>query len=219
MNIDGKAMTVAFCGLDGVGKTTLFNMLSDRIKSREYAFITKGQVDAERLIEKRIPRNNHDYRDWLDGLFSEAIAVACAIDYCVYYDKVIEPAIYNTEKRVVITDRHAICFLAYANINKKPNQIAVSLLESIQPPDVIIYIKAPEGIIMERAKTSDKPFDEFEDYRSQREQALSYLRLLPEYDSHLIEVDNSGGIESTYETVLGHINRCLDEFEKHGRLD
>ncbi len=207
-----KALTIAMCGLDGVGKTSLFNLLSERITDDSFSFMRKGRVDSERMVERYMPRKYGDYRDWIQGPYSEAIALACAMDYCVYYDDSIKPKIEDYKTRVIITDRHAVCFIAYADINQTPNPIAIELLQSVTPPDIIIYITLSDKKVAERARNSGKPFDEFEDPRSQILQKQSYERLLPTYGPQVIKIDNGADIEDTYKKVLAHIEECTNNY-------
>src|SRR5688500_800501 len=141
-----RPLMIAFCGVDGVGKTSLFRMLSERLKEPEFVFVSRGPSDSDRLIERRFPRLFGDWRDWVEGEHAEALALACAMDYGVFYDRQIKPllAAGSQDPRAIITDRHAICVLAYASCNRSPTSLAATLREPLLVPALIFYLPGAE---------------------------------------------------------------------------
>lgn len=213
----------ALCGVDGVGKTSLLKMLSGRWSSHEFVFIGRGPADAERLVERRFPRAFGDWRDWIEGEHSEALAVACAFDYGIYYDRAIRPLVESDahggqSPKAIITDRHAICFLAYAYCNQSPNPLAVKLLREFPAPDVIFYITLPEDEVRARMEATDNRIDdEFENVNAQMRLRAAYETLLPAYPSRVVTIDNSGPLEETCERVMAEVFTFLDEEKPRGR--
>lgn len=213
-----RPLVFALCGVDGVGKTSLFNMMSERLGGSDFRFIGRGPAEAERLVERRFPRRFNDWRDWLEGEHSEALAVACAIDYGIFYDRVIRPlsephasAPREDSPRAIITDRHAICFLAYAHCNPSPNRLAVTLLNTFPPPDVIFFVTLPEPLVEARMGTdATRALDEFENVNAQRRQMAAYESLLPHYPSRVVYIDNSDALDATCERVMAEILNFLD---------
>lgn len=218
---DARPRVFALCGVDGVGKTSLFRMLAERLRGPEFAFVGRGPADAERLVERRYPRRFGDWRDWVEGDHSEALVVACALDYGVFYDRDVRPLVEGEEARelrAVFTDRHAICFIAFAHCNPTPNRLAVTLLRQFQPPDVIFYVTLPEEEIQARmAAEVGRRADEFENANSQRRLGAAYEALLPSYPSRVVRVDNRGPLEETCERVLVEVFRYLDEEQAGAR--
>jgi thymidylate kinase len=213
----GRARVFSLCGVDGVGKTSIFKMLSARMSGEEFVFVGRGPADAERLIERRFPRRFGDWRDWVEGEHSHALALACAFDYALFYERVLlplvgakHPAAAVRRPRAVITDRHAICFLAYAHCNPDPNPVAVTLLKTIPAPDVIFHVKLPEEVIAERMHTdSVRVEDEFENINAQRRLLRAYETLLPDYPSKVVDVENSGTLEESCELIMAETDKLL----------
>lgn len=211
----------ALCGVDGVGKTSLFRMLSERLRGPEFAFVGRGPADAERMVERRFPRRFGDWRDWVEGEHSEALVVACALDYGVYYERAIRPLVEpdageGPPPRAVLTDRHAICFMAFAHCNPSPNRLAVKLLGEFRPPDVIFYITLPEEVIQTRISAeAGRRVDEFENVNAQRRLGAAYEMLLPHYPSRVVVIDNSGTLEETCERLSAEVFSYLDEEQAH----
>lgn len=216
-----RPLTIAFCGVDGVGKTSLFRMLSERLKEPEFVFVSRGPSDSERLIERRFPRLFGDWRDWVEGEHAEALALACAMDYGVFYDRQIKPLLEaerSEHPRAIITDRHAICFLAYARCNRSPNSLAVTLLETFPPPDVIFYLTVPEDVVQERIKADpNHKFDEWEAVEPQRLMLESYRKLLRPLSDRVINVDNTGPIDVTCERIAAEISNLVSRGHAHAR--
>ena len=214
----------SLCGVDGVGKTSIFKMLSARMNREEFAFVGRGPADAERLVERRFPRRFGDWRDWVEGEHSHALAVACAFDYALFYERVLSPLVsrdssaqYESRPKAVITDRHAICFLAYAHCNPNPNPLAVTLLETIEAPDVIFHVRLPEHLIAERmGNDPNRVEDEFENINSQRRLLKAYETLLPHYPSKVVDVDASGSLDESCELIMAEVIKFLTE-ESGGR--
>lgn len=215
----------SLCGVDGVGKTSIFRMLSARMSGEEYVFVGRGPADAERLVERRFPRRFGDWRDWVEGDHSHALALACAFDYALFYERVLSPLV-NSESsahapacpKAVITDRHAICFLAYAHCNPDPNPVAVTLLKTIPPPDVIFHVRLAEELIAERmGADSNRVEDEFENINAQRRLLRAYETLLPDYPSRVVDVDNSSPIDEGCERIMAEISDFLEK-EGGGRI-
>jgi thymidylate kinase len=215
MNSNTNRPTVfSLCGLDGVGKTSIFSALSQQLNGGDFGFVGRGPNDAEMEVESLFPRKYKDYRDWIEGDYANAMSFACAIDYCAYYRSVIQTLIdgASTERlgmpiQAVITDRHAACFKAYANAISPVDSMALTLLDQIPQPDVIIYIELSQDEI-EKRQGKDK--HEFEDSQIQRLVRGGYELVLSEYEGTLIRVDNSGTLADSVARIKSEIKKVLE---------
>lgn len=209
-----KPFFVSVCGVDGVGKTTLVRTLAERYCDNRYFFIARGPGDCERTVEKTVSRHYHDWRDWVAGPFAEALAIACALDYTIYYNRVIAPIFDEeigklhglTHPEVVISDRHALCFKAYALCNETPSRQALQILDSIPPPDLVLYVTLPVDAIISR-RSAAEPVDEFEHVEAQRKQLSAYEKVFSAIACPVIRVENSTSIEQSCVTMMDHIQR------------
>ncbi len=207
-----KPFFIAVCGIDGVGKTSLVRKLAERLVDSRYFFVARGPGDCERTVEKTVARQFMDWRDWVTGPFADALAVACAFDYVIYYNRVVAPLFSDdlgklhglTCPEVIISDRHAVCFKAYALCNEKPNQTALQILDSVPPPDLILYITLPMETIAARRPT-DEPIDEFEHIEAQKKQLNAYEQVFKTISCPVVRVDNSGPFDETCQVLLNKI--------------
>lgn len=214
MSTHKKPLFVALCGIDGVGKTTLLRRLAEQLCDSRYFFVSRGPADCERMVEKTCARHYHDWRDWIAGPFAEAIAVACALDYAIYYKRVVAPVLGEelaklhglTCPEVVIADRHAVCFKAYAMCNENPSRMALEVLESIPPPDLILHINLPMDTILTRRDATART-DEFEHPEAQKRQLNAYERLFKAISCPVIRIDNTGPAEETCEMLVSHLEK------------
>lgn len=208
------ARVVALCGLDGVGKTTLFRMLEERLDSGRFAFVPRGPADCERLVEAYVPRTFHDHRDWLTGLFSNAVAIACAMDFRRYYDTCIVPLLKAPEHEVVITDRYAVCFRAYTNCTDAPDPIATAILDSVPLPDLVIHVTLEPDLIRERQSRRADGTNEFEHPEAQERLLHAYERFFRDSGCPVVQIANDGTTKETFARAVERIT----EWDGHRRV-
>jgi thymidylate kinase len=205
---------IALCGLDGVGKTSLFEALHRHYQLSGFAFVGRGPADAEQLVERSFPRPFGDVRDWRTGEFFEAMAIACAMDYAVYHHATLArlrdgscARLLGRAPAAIVTDRHALCFMAYAASAEVPQRTALKLLEAIPAPDLVLHIDAPASQISARRLGSEA--HEFEHPDVQRALARGYEWVFGRYRGKLVRVDNSGPFAATMAHLVSHIDSFL----------
>ena len=211
-----RPLFVSICGLDGVGKTTVIRTLAEQHCDNRYYFVGRGPAECERAVERTIPRVYRDWRDWIQGPHAQALAVACAFDYLAYFNRVIAPLFRSGLERfhgllapsVVLTDRHALCFEAYARCNGQPNELALQLLGSVPRPDLVFYLTLPPALIEARRSEGDVQ-DEFEHPQAQARQAAAYEEVLRELSCPVIRIDNSASLAQTCATIKVHVEDAL----------
>jgi len=210
-----KPFYVALCGLDGVGKTSVLGQMAETDDSGFY-FVSRGPADCERSAERLIARTFHDWRDWAQGPRAQAIAVACAFDYVNYHERVLAPILdgratallsVHTPK-VVVSDRHAICFKAYALCNPKPDPLALALLNAIPEPDLVIHLVLSREQI-ERRWGDATLVDEFQDLSMQALQQASYSKVFSTLVCPVHNIENDGSIEQTCKKIIETIEEYL----------
>ena len=203
-----KSIIVAFCGIDGVGKTTLFNWLSS-IGSEDMQFITRGPSVNEDLVASRYPRQYHHERDWIETDFGNAIAVACALDYTSYWKTSVEPLVQ--QEKIIFTDRYATCFQALCLAMTKPEMLGFNLLQTIKPPDLTVFIVASWKIVRERIEAK-KSNNEFESAFCQSQFLHGYKELFrSRHDLNVITIDNTSDISIAKRKLLQEINLLLEK--------
>ena len=142
-----KAKTIAFCGIDGSGKTTQLKLVKD--------FLTPKKV----LIAKAgyHPLNEMGQSKLLD-LMLEAKS---GIEILKYYLKLQNKDIYDYD--FILYDRYLPCFLAYAYAyNVHCLKLIRNALKILQDPDLTLYFDIDPNTAIERILKRDKPLDKSE---------------------------------------------------------
>jgi len=198
-----NARVVSLCGADGVGKTTLFRHLRKRLEGPRVFFAPRGPATCEALVERHFPREFGDERDWIDAPFGNAIAAACALDFVAFYEQVVAPALRAYD--LVVTDRFAQCFLAYARSLRTPDQTAIGLLRGVPAPDHVFYVTVPEEMAAERLLARGDAPNPFEHPYCQRRFRCGYDAVWAEFPHPVHVVSNTGPLADTVELLAACI--------------
>jgi thymidylate kinase len=202
---------ISLCGIDGVGKTSIFKKLETEpeLKGKVY-FVGRGPAIAESTVEKCFPRKN-GIEDWYSGEFNQAIAISCAIDYVNYYNQVIRPVLEgsSTQYKLVVTDRHTPCFKAFTLINEQPSNISLQILDSVPAPEKVLFITLKEELIRQRMDSSSDDIHEFETKECQKKLLAAYVNLFESSDLDVESVSNDGSFEQTLNQVKSIITSYL----------
>lgn len=182
-----KHLLIAFCGLDGSGKTTQLHLLKHWMLSNQQAVLTTRQPSEDY-------RNNDRVRNYLDnGVVSnmKAIALLAAADRQNHISEIILPGL---EKSHVLTDRYLYSSFAFF----KARGLNIDFVRSINPdipePDLTVFLDLDPKVTLERVSNRDGSlkFEErnskiFEDVRE------TFLEVLPKnsliLDAQLSEND------------------------------
>lgn len=182
-----KHLLIAFCGLDGSGKTTQLHLLKHWMLSNQQAVLTTRQPSEDY-------RNNDRVRNYLDnGVVSnmKAIALLAAADRQNHISEIILPGL---EKSHVLTDRYLYSSFAFF----KARGLNIDFVQSINPdipePDLTVFLDLDPKVTLERVSNRDGSlkFEErnskiFEDVRE------TFLKVLPKnsliLDAQLSEND------------------------------
>lgn len=199
---------VALCGVDGVGKTTLLRALEGVLPADRARVVGRGPAPCERLVERRFPRRFGDHRDWIAGDFARAVAVACAFDYVAHHEAAVAPLLAGGGGiELVLADRHAACFLAYALCADDPDPVALELLRRVPEPDLILHVTLPEAVNRARSAPGRVERDPFEHPDCQSRLKAAYGRVFASLRAPVVEVANDGPVGRTVEAALAAIGR------------
>lgn len=202
---------VALCGVDGVGKTTLLRALEGALPAGRSRIVGRGPAPCERLVERRFPRRFGDHRDWIAGDFARAVAVACAFDYVAFHESEVAPLLAGAGDGdgldLVVTDRHAACFLAYALCADEPDALALELLRGVPEPDLVLHVTVPETVNRARSAPGRVERDPFEHPDCQSRLMAAYGRVFATLRAPVVEVANDGPVGHTVAAALRAIGR------------
>ena len=204
---------IVFEGLDGAGKTTQIELLSNYLQQKGYPVIITSW-NSSRLVSKAIKRAKK--AQLLTPYLYSALHAA---DFMYRLEKIILPSLH--EGYIVIADRYAYTGLA-RDIARNVDRRWVENIYALAPkPDLAFYCKAPveESLerIMERnggshPKYYEAGMDIIGDHDPQHAFLQFQARVAAEYEQicnqyGLIEIDTTQSIED----VHAYVSMVVDE--------
>ena len=196
-------MYISICGLDGVGKTTIFNELARRLEFQDFIFFPR----FDRIIEKRTESALRDIYEvdkfWFSGSCGNAISLACGIDWYTNYHATIAPLLLKGKS--IITDRSNICFLAYNIAQEYPNDITEKLLKSVRFPDIVVFLELEESIRLKRLSRRKYEYDSIETSEMQNKLFQGYEKILSStIKSEVLRINNDN-LENTITLIFDKV--------------
>lgn len=187
---------IAFCGIDGAGKSSLVDRLERDGAVGGAVFLRKARKTTVNLVTEYGPTDEGGRRNWIEGPFAENAAAATAIDFLHHYDEQVAPRLAAGEW--VVCDRYALCYEAYLLAVGSRFRFG-NIFGRLRRPDLLIYVDAPVTVVVQRHRlrggaTEDEHPEVMRRYRA------AYLSLLdaPDDGSTFI-LNNEGPFEQTYE--------------------
>lgn len=172
-------ISIAFCGIDGSGKSTHLNKTTD--------FFANKNLDILNARLSYFPLNDYGdskIKDYLLNLRS-------LYEIINYYTKI---NFQSRKKDLTLYDRHILCYLAYAYAHGINPVVLLkhcfSLYPFIKEPDLTIYFNIDVNIALERIenRTKEKNKDKSESYETLSKAKEGYERLIPHYKN--VEIIN-----------------------------
>ncbi|MEM1644352.1 MAG: dTMP kinase [Ignisphaera sp.] len=199
-----EGILVAIEGIDGSGKTTVAIKLVKKLKELgykvEYTYEPFSSPFSEALKK---------YIEEAGEAEAEIETLAMALDRLFHVKKVIEPLLKNGY--IVITDRYIHSSIAYQGAKgidiewiKTVNRYAIE-------PDLVIYLRVPLEIALERIKKKEPRWKYFEDV-SRLKKVQEIYELLASQGA-LIAIDATQSVDEIVEQCLRIILLRLGDSE------
>ena len=194
-----KGLFIVFEGIDGGGKSTQIQMLSDFFESRGY--------EVERHMEPThatIGSLLWDYMRSKSRSFDpETEALLFAADR-IEHGKVIKESL--EKGKVVISDRYKHSSLAYQGAAGADVGWMQSLNKHALVPNLVILLDIDPDRSLERV--SDRAKTVFEEIEYLKKVRAEYLRYAEK--GELVVVDASQGLEEVHKDILTHIRKLVE---------
>ena len=151
---------IAFCGLDGCGKTTQIKRLVQWLEERGYkVYLVKQLIDFE--LESKILTTYMDSTDH-DDYDDRAVSLLCVSDRVEQSNRVISQKL--KEGYIVISDRYYYSCLANLIARGfKEDMYIYEIAKSIRKPDISFFLNVPvedaDSRVRERLEEKDKYID------------------------------------------------------------
>lgn len=152
-----KRMYIGVSGVDGSGKTTIIESISDFLRE-----ITKKKVvvcDAMKgggyNAELRKTDGYLDGKRTFDTFFSpEIVNLAYCADLYENYHNIIQPALCGD--RIVVSHRSRLCCKVYSEVFSAKMNLVNLLLNAVPFPDLLIYLRTSPEIALKRVYSREK---------------------------------------------------------------
>ena len=194
-----KGLFIVFEGIDGGGKSTQIQMLSEFFESRGFE-VERHMEPTHAVIGSLL----WDYMNSKSRSFDpETEALLFAADR-IEHGKVIKESL--EKGKVVISDRYKHSSLAYQGAAGVDIDWMQSLNKHALMPDLVILLDIDPDKSLERVSDRDKTvFEENEYLKKVRSEYLRYAK-----KSELLVVNAKQSIEEVHEDILGHVKKLIE---------
>ena len=192
-------------GLDGVGTTTLAEMLSRALEARDLRVrLTAEPTDGAfgSLLRRHIRRQV--------TLDAHAASLVFTADRADHLGSVIRPALERG--RWVVSDRYLLSTLAYQGAGGVAPDAILAASSGFDVPDVTFFLDAPDDVRAQRMSGRGR-VDRYEDpalAQRLRESYRASIELLRACGHRIEEVDASPGAVDVLAELLVRLDRRLD---------
>ncbi len=203
----GKGLFITFEGVDGCGKTTQINLLSEYLKERGYEVLLTREPGSKGLGEK--------LREILlnyDGEVSDRCeSFLFLADRAQHIDIIVNPAV-NTGK-IVLCDRHTDSTVAYQGYGRGLNIDTINHLNSLatngKKPDLTFIFDIDTKTSMQRVgKNQDRM--ESAGIEFQTRVRNGYLEIAKQEPERVKVIDSTKSIEEIHKNVIDIIKNYIN---------
>ena len=208
---NGQGKLITFCGLDGCGKSTMIEMLQEKLNTMGVdTSVTKQPTNAV--------RKSKIFRNYMDSPNNEkyeyrALSLMAASDRIQHSNQNILPEIIKG--KTVISDRYIYSCLANLRARGyKRDKWIYEIIKDIPRPDLAFFLDVPENVAIERVRERAEEKNRYIDTEFQRLLRKEYIEICKASGGILIQSDN--GVEAAFEEILSYVQKLYttnDEVE------
>ena len=199
-NFPGRLIT--FCGLDGCGKTTMMQRLTEELQRQQMdIFLTKQPTS--------FVRNSDIFRTYMDcpdhsAYDYRSLSLLAASDRLQHGSKVIEPEL--ARGRIVLSDRYFYSCLANLHARGfEEDRWIYEIAVSVVKPDIAFFFDVPVDTAVARVRSRDAEKDRYIDMELQYKLRDQYIEICRANGGVLISTEQSP--EDTYRQVLSEVKK------------
>jgi len=180
---------ITFCGVDGVGKTTLIQQLQNNYGYDKISFRKKRAVHRVKTLFSTIDYNNIHLE--VNDSLKEIYVQAYFNDFVAYYQKIFQRLSGND---LILSDRWFYCISAFAHCLGVDYSYIENFAESLEQVHLVVFIKAQEEVIERRINMRER--------NRVKEKSIDLLMLYQEsYESYFSNKKNVITIENNSDQI------------------
>lgn len=201
-----KGMLVTFCGLDGCGKSTMIELLKEKLKLEgESISLTKQPTSAVR--RSKIFRNYMDSEDHRAYEY-RALSLMAASDRIQHSNKEIIPKL--SEGKIVISDRYIYSCLANLRARGyEKDKWIYEISENIPKPDIAFFLDLPVELAVRRVRSREDEKNRYIDMELQYRLRDEYKKICRSNGGVLLCSDRD--VNDTFNEVCEYIEKIKEK--------
>jgi len=212
MGVNGKLIYI--CGIDGAGKTTLAQNLTNIISKNNKTVLVPSSKNSIFIPELEIvsAKLNKTRQECFSATFRGCVWALELINKSINY---IEPAL--KEYKTVIVDRYTICNRVYTYLNDKESLKIIDKLHSSLPkPDIIIHLDLDWKEAWRRILKRGEPLSPKEKPEKLKEAAELYKKMINDLDVNYIALNSSLPQQTLLDEAIKGIENLLGGVYEYG---
>ena len=199
-----RGLFITFEGIDGCGKSTQLNLLSEYLKSEGLQVVITREPGAKGLGEKL----REILLNYEGDVSSNCEAFLFLADRAQHIDTLVKPAI--EAGKVVLCDRHTDSTIAYQGYGRGVDLEQIKMLNRIATsglvPDLTFVFDLDVEISQMRVgKTKDRMESAGDDFHNRVRKG--YLEITKQEPERVKVINSDDSIENIFEKVKQEINR------------
>jgi dTMP kinase len=199
-----KGLFITFDGPNGVGKTTVLESVSDKLKLKKIdVFLTKEPTNSE--LGNFLKNYDEAYR-------GNSLACVAAADRYYHIEKIIAPAL--EAKKIVLCDRYVDSSLVLQRIDNVDLDFIWAINKNVIIPDLSIIFTAPPQTLNNRLKLRST-LSVFENDENARKKEVEYYdhtaKFLREQGFNVFIINNEiASVDENSEVITVRIQDLID---------
>ncbi len=179
---------IAFCGIDGSGKSTIVSKLSARLADHNIIPLRKTDRTNSETLYQAFPNDSLLDQAGFPTDLGRNMAVASLYDFLRYFLNHASPEIQKDQ--TILLDRWVPCVQSYAGEVLGASELVDFQLREVPVPDIVFNVIVPPEVAYNRIVSSRKPLRD-ESIRMLELFAAAYEKVLGAADYRVIPLENT----------------------------